>query len=68
MNGLRICAAVLTLCGLTGCAVQTYDTATSRQICAEWGASLIYPSRADTAETARALELERRIYESQCGG
>lgn len=68
MNALKPCAAVLMLFALTACAPPTVSTAISRQICAEWGASLILPSRQDTPETAEGLWMERRIYQSQCGG
>ena len=37
------------------------------EICAQWAADLVRPSRADTAETAIALEKSHRRHDRVCG-
>ena len=65
MKTLLIFAAALAM--LTGCSQTTpYATETEAALCDVWGDTLILPSRADTEETARALNRAVQMHEAVC--
>jgi hypothetical protein len=44
------------------------STATERQLCTDWGATLFRPSRADTAPTAYGLTQQHVVHAADCPG
>ena len=62
---LLIFAAALAM--LMGCSQTTpYATETEAALCDVWADTLILPSRADTEETARALNRAVQMHEAVC--
>ena len=60
-----IFAAALAM--LMGCQTATpYATETEAALCDVWADTLILPSRADTEETARALNRAVTVHEAAC--
>ena len=65
MKPLLIFVAALGM--LMGCSQTTpYATETEAALCDVWADTLILPSRADTVETARALNRAVQMHEAVC--